>query len=77
MKNIKYYLKEFSGGQDLTPKQRAILTWWGLSLTMTAVCAESLVACGFFLLNFMWASRYLDQVPIPEDESDYFDDEEE
>lgn len=42
MRKIKYILKEIAGGQDLTPRQRAIFMWWGLSLTFAVIFAECL-----------------------------------
>lgn len=76
MKKIKYILKTFTGGQDLTPRQRLIGMWWATSLSMTCMCAESIPALLFFVANFGISSHYLEKyVPVPEDDSDPFDDE--
>ena len=45
MNKIKHYLKEIAGGQDLTPRQRAIFMWWALSLTFAVIFAECLWFC--------------------------------
>jgi hypothetical protein len=64
-------LKEFSGGQQpMTTRQRLIYVWWSVSLTMTILCAENLLICFLWVLSFGWASQYLKEVPIPEDEED-------
>ena len=47
MKKIKYILKELSGGQELTMKQRGIFMWWSLSLTFAVIFAECLWLCGY------------------------------
>lgn len=76
MKKIKYILKEFSGGQELTMKQRAIGIWWATSLAMAAMCAESIPALLFFVVNFGISSHYLEKyVPVPEDDSALMDEE--
>lgn len=76
MEKIKHILKELSGGQKLTMKQRAIGIWWATSLAMTAMCAESIPALFFFVVNFGISSHYLEKyVPVPEDDSVSLDDE--
>lgn len=35
MANLKYYIKEVTGGQLLNRKERAIFLWWSLSLLHT------------------------------------------
>lgn len=68
-KKLKYYIKEISGGQDLTPRQRAIFMWWALSLTAAMLFAECLPLCALVVASFAWSSHYLKEVPIPEDDS--------
>ena len=69
MKKIKYILKEISGGQNLTPRQRAIFMWWALSLTFAVIFAECLWLLALMVGSFALASHYLKEVPIPEDDS--------
>lgn len=69
MKPVKFYLKELSGGQDLTPRQRAIFLWWALSLCLALMCAESIVPCMVFVASFALASKYMDELPTPKDDS--------
>lgn len=69
MNKIKYYLKEIMGGQDLTPRQRAIFMWWALSLTFAVIFAECLWLCALKVASFALASHYIKEVPIPEDDS--------
>lgn len=70
MKKIKYYIKEFSGGQDLTPRQRAIFLWWSLSLTFTLIFAECLPLLALMVASFALSSHYLKkEVPVPDDDS--------
>ncbi len=69
-KKLKYLIKEISGGQDLTPRQRAIFMWWSLSLSFTLIFAECLPLCALMVASFVVSSRYLEkEVPIPEDDS--------
>ena len=70
MNKIIYYIKEFSGGQDLTPRQRGIFMWWAMSLTFAVIFAECLWFCALMVASFGIASRYLKEVPIPEDDSE-------
>lgn len=71
MKNIKYYIKELSGGQDLTPRQRAIVLWWSLSLCFTVIFGECLTLCALCVVSFAVSSHYLKkEVPVPKDESE-------
>lgn len=70
MEKLKYYIKELSGGQNLTPRQRIIFMWWSLSLAFTMVFAECLWLCALMAASFAMASRYLKNMPIPEDDSD-------
>lgn len=69
MNKITYYIKEFSGGQNLTPRQRAISMWWSLSLAFAVIFAECLWFCALMVASFALASRYIKEVPIPEDDS--------
>lgn len=66
MKKIKYILKELSGGQELTMKQRGIFMWWSLSLTFAVIFAECLWLCFLMVASFGIATHYLKQVPIPD-----------
>ena len=67
---LKYYIKELSGGQDLTPRQRVIFMWWSLSLTFTLFFAECLWLCALMVASFGLSSHYLKkEVPIPKDDS--------
>jgi hypothetical protein len=68
-KKLKYIIKEISGGQDLTRRQRAIFTWWALSLTFTMIFAECLWLCAIMVVSFCVSSHYLKEVPIPDDDS--------
>ena len=69
MKKIKYILKELSGGQELTMKQRGIFMWWSLSLTFAVIFAECLWLCFLMVASFGIATHYLKQVSIPDDDS--------
>lgn len=69
MNKIKYYFKEIAGGQDLTPRQRAIFLWWALSLTFAVIFAECLWFCALMVASFALASCYIKEVPILKDDS--------
>lgn len=70
MEKIKYYIKEFSGGQDLNNRQRAIFMWWASSLTLVMILAECLSLCALMVASFGLATHYLiKEVPIPDDDS--------
>lgn len=69
-KKLKYIIKEISGGQNLTIRQRAIFTWWALSLTFTMMFAECLWLCAIMVVSFCVSSHYLEkEVPVPDDDS--------
>lgn len=70
MNKIKYYIKEVSGGQDLTPRQRAIFMWWATSLSFAVIFGECFWLCALMVASFGLASRYLKkEVPVPDDDS--------
>lgn len=71
MNKIIFCLKEFSGGQNLTPRQRVIFMWWALSLTFTVIFGECLTLCALCVVSFAVSSHYLKkEVPVPKDESE-------
>lgn len=71
MNKIIFCLKEIAGGQDLTPRQRAIFMWWALSLTFAVIFAECLWFCALMVASFALSSHYLKkEVPVPEDDSE-------
>jgi hypothetical protein len=43
--------------------------WWALSLTFAVIFAECLWLCALMVASFAWASHYIKEVPIPEDDS--------
>lgn len=70
MEKIKYYIKEFTGGQDLNRRQRAIFMWWASSLTLALIFAECFWLCSLMVASFGIASQYLQkEVPVPDDDS--------
>ncbi len=76
MANLKYYLKEFSGGQLLNRKERAIFMWWALSLSFTLICAESIPLLVIAVANFGLSSKFVNKIPIskfplPDDEEEW------
>ena len=70
MNKIKYILKEIAGGQNRTPRQRAIFMWWAMSLTFAVIFAECLWLCALMVASFGFASHSLKEVPISEDDSE-------
>lgn len=70
---IKRIIKEITGGQDLTIRQRLIAMWWALSLCFTCLFAECLWLCGLCLVSFAIASHYVKQIPIKDEEEEAAD----
>lgn len=64
MANLKFYLKEFTGGQRLNRKERAIFIWWALSLCIVMISAESIPFLVLAVANIALASKHLKRVPI-------------
>ena len=72
------FLKEMSGGQsNLTPKQRLIFLWWAMSLTCTILFAECLWLCALAVGSLWWSSKYINQIPVGDDEDGFDLDENE
>lgn len=75
MRKFQYILKEISGGQNLTPRHRAIFMWWAMSLTLLLIFGESLVMAATMFISFGFASYFMGELPTPEEnEEDWFDD---
>ncbi len=68
MKRIFFGL--FNG---LTLKQKAIVIYFGFSLSLLCITEEApLWFLGVELINFINAARLLNQVPVPEDDNDEY-----
>lgn len=66
METIKFILKEFTGGQKLTIRQRAILLWWGLSIFSCLIFAESFTLLCVAAANVGIATKYMKELPTPQ-----------
>lgn len=70
MESIKRIIKELTGGQNLTIRQRLIVMWWCFSLCFTLLFAECLWLCGICAASFALASRQINKIPLPDEDEE-------